>query len=741
MLSVQYLIAQGTLVKFGSIAFALTFILIIGAEYSPPSSFAVSNSTTKNLVYGCEIFEKGTHCDALVKDLPSYRFSAESNKSVDVTGSPNIVQGRIGSALQMDASRIETVEIPDSPVLNNSNFSVSFWVKLNPPSQPNGYIVSHVGNPTPAGWYFDMTSQGEGSSPYVRFNVVNNISQIFRSQDLPISSSDFTNIAATFNGTTLSSYVDGKLQGTTSFNGSYDALPHTPLTIGSPSWCSGCFSWSGIIDDLRIYNRTLSDEEVGALNAGSDNGNLSLGLVAYYNFDADLKDRASAMNDGKIITIIGGMGFAPDGRLFFTEKNTGQIRIMKDSQIMSIPFAKLDDYFVSWEQGLLGIAIDPNFAENHFIYLYYTAIDKNTGEIFNRVIRFTEQDNKAVEKTILIDRIFAQKGFHSGGALAFGPDDKLYITVGDATEHPFAQDLSVNIGKVLRINRDGTIPTDNPFPNSPIYTLGHRNMFGIAFDKKSGLGIVTENGDAHYDEINLIQKGGNYGFPSFQPANQPPGIINSSHSIAPLRSYWKIIAPTQAIYYDGNKFPELKGKFLFGTFSGDIYAIKIDNKTKQISSEEKLELGLYPFMPVVSLAQSPSGDIYFGGYSLDKLVSLNDDDKISTMESIYLQLPDSVKLDDLQLDTSQRKLDLSLSDSGGGNITGTTMVVKIPSSLLTDIYKVVQVNKTPSAQTLSTDVNTGNEIDFTVTDSTPDYSSIEIPLQIQGNALISIIAG
>jgi hypothetical protein len=146
-------------------------------------------------------------------------------------------------------------------------------------------------------------------------------------------------------------------------------------------------------------------------------------------------------------------------------------------------------------------------------------------------------------------------------------------------------------------------------------------------------------------------------------------------------------------------------------------------------------------MPVVSLAQSPSGDIYFGGYSIDKLVSLNDDDKISTMESIYLQLPNSVKLDNLQLDTSQRKLDLSLSDSGGGNMTGTTMVVKIPTSLLTDIYKVVQVNKTPSAQTLSTDANTDNEIDFTVADSTPDYSTIEIPLQIQGNALISIIAG
>ena len=122
--------------------------------------------------------------------------------------------------------------------------------------------------------------------------------------------------------------------------------------------------------------------------------------------------------------------------------------------------------------------------------------------------------------------IFPHPDCHAGGALAMGPDNKLYITVGDATQHELAQSVSVEVGKVLRINRDGSIPPDNPFPNSPVYTLGHRNMFGIAFDDKQNIGIVTENGDVLYDEVNLLQKGGNYGFPTLQPPNLSPELSN-----------------------------------------------------------------------------------------------------------------------------------------------------------------------------------------------------------------------
>ena len=121
-----------------------------------------------------------------------------------------------------------------------------------------------------------------------------------------------------------------------------------------------------------------------------------------------------------------------------------------------------------------------------------------------------------------------------------------------------SQDPSNLLGKVLRINKNGTIPSDNPFPNSPVYTLGHRNMFGIAFDNKDNIGIVTENGDVLYDEINLIKKGGNYGFPTFQPANISPELSNSTVDIKPLRSYWKTQGPTQALTILGINFHPLK---------------------------------------------------------------------------------------------------------------------------------------------------------------------------------------
>ena len=172
-----------------------------------------------------------------------------------------------------------------------------------------------------------------------------------------------------------------------------------------------CNLWTGTIDDLRLYNKPIGQNEIQNIFLNKSSSIGSNNLVAHWTFDDTLNDISRSHNDGTEVTLIGGMTFAPDGRLFFTEKNNGKIKIMKDKQIYEKPFATISDYYVNWEQGLLGITVDPNFTQNHFIYLYYTSIDNKTGAPFNRLVRYTDIDNKAENQVVLIDNIPASKGF------------------------------------------------------------------------------------------------------------------------------------------------------------------------------------------------------------------------------------------------------------------------------------------------------------------------------------------
>jgi glucose/arabinose dehydrogenase len=460
-----------------------------------------------------------------------------------------------------------------------------------------------------------------------------------------------------------------------------------------------------------MYDRTIGEDEIKQL---FDMADVPLGLIGYWKFDGDTKD-VFQRNDGTAITMLTSMVFAPDGRLFFTEKNTGAIRIMTPEQkILDNPFASVDDLYASWEQGMLGLAIDPEFNINHHIYVYYTAVvdieNGNGGKVINRVLRFTDNNNTGTDPTVIMDNIPASRGYHSGGAMAFGPDGRLYITVGDATEHIFAQDPSILIGKVLRINKDGTIPQDNPYPNSPVYTMGHRNMYGIAFDD-DGTGLVTENGDVRYDEINLITKGGNYGFPTSQPANLPPERANDS-SIKPLRSYWDTIAPTQMIYYEGDAVPELKGMFLFGSFTGDIYALKLSEDKKSIVEELKIELSHFPFVPTVGIAQSPDGKIYYGGYQIYTLDLIGERKQI--LFPIQVNLPSAVNIRDISVDQEQKRI---LIDA---NVNGTVapdaiLTMQIPRGLLDNVT------------TVTIDSPQGpNAIEFSIDEFGPDYTTVSV---------------
>ncbi len=559
-------------------------------------------------------------------------------------------KGQAGKALKVDAKYSESVILSDQLKLNPSEFSVSFWIKPSSEHEGIGHIISYSCTKCfpSSGWYFDLTTGVNGSDHNVRFGIYNSTGGLYTTDyEVLIPSNVYTHVVGLFDESGIKLFKNGILAAETAFDGAYDSTNNIragtgfygtyPLKVGTGSYCNACYLWTGFVDDLQIYDKALTVHEVKQIysfsSSPASNSISKDDLIGHWMFDGNLNDNTGNNKPGRVSTLIASMDFAPDGRLFFTEKNTGIIRIMtKDNQVLSTPFETVHDIYVHAEQGLLGLTIDPKFEQNGFVYVYYTYLDKETAKPFNRVLRFTDDGNNkaSLTYTVILDRIPASKGFHSGGALEFNSkDDKLYITVGDAAlGNTLPQNSSSLLGKVLRINRDGTIPTDNPFPNSPVYNLGHRNMYGIAFNNNEGFGIVTENGASLYDEINTVEKGGNYGHPTLQLPNVDPEASNSSLDIKPLRSYKFIIAPTQAIFYDGNKIPEFKNKFLFGSINGAIYSLDIANSTmKQVTAEERIDMRLFPFEGVIGLAQSPSGDLYFGDHAIYKFESIDPDNK------------------------------------------------------------------------------------------------------------------
>lgn len=203
------------------------------------------------------------------------------------------------------------------------------------------------------------------------------------------------------------------------------------------------------------------------------------------------------------------MDISDNGNIYFTERS-GAIRIIENGTLNPTPLITLSAPFVSQgEGGLMGIALDPNFSQNHYLYVMHSYLQNN--RVYNRLVRLVENNNSAYIDRILLDNIPGGQ-IHNGGRVKIGPDEKLYITTGDAGNPSLSQDLSSIAGKILRLELDGSIPSDNPFSNSPIYSYGHRNPQGLAWNSQNIL-YSSEHGQLAHDEINIIYPGGNYGWP------------------------------------------------------------------------------------------------------------------------------------------------------------------------------------------------------------------------------------
>jgi glucose/arabinose dehydrogenase len=313
------------------------------------------------------------------------------------------------------------------------------------------------------------------------------------------------------------------------------------------------------------------------------------------------------------------MRFLPDGNLVVTERTGRIVRVDPTTGAVTslgeLPVA------ANGESGLLGLAIDPDFPAQPYLYVAYTH-DAGGGGLQNRVSRLTLRGDAVGEEKILVDGIPAGS-IHDGSRVAFGPDGFLWVTTGDAGQGSPAQDRGSLAGKVLRMDRDGLPAPGNPFPDSLVYSYGHRNPQGLAWLPGDPQPFLTEHGPDRNDEINHVVAGGNFGWPNFAGTTGRPGFVD------PIYTWTPTIAPAGAVFYEADAIPGWRGSLLFVTLKEqDLRRLTpADAAFSAVSHEDILLDGR--FGRLRSIAVGPDGALYLGTSNRDGRGSPgSDDDRI-----------------------------------------------------------------------------------------------------------------
>jgi glucose/arabinose dehydrogenase len=305
--------------------------------------------------------------------------------------------------------------------------------------------------------------------------------------------------------------------------------------------------------------------------------------------------------------------FTPNGRhVFYAERFTGQIRIFnratgRDRLLVTLPNVATDG-----EQGVLGLALHPRYPERPYLFVYYTAPGPE-----NRITRLRDANGSGMNRRTILELPAA--GNHNGGVIHFGPDGRLYAVIGDVGNPANAQDLDGEAGKVLRMTGLGTVPADNPFPDSLVYSFGHRNSFGFAFDPVTDVLWQTENGPQCDDEINRIVPGRNYGWGA--ASDCPITSESGPNPTQPEKTYTPTIAPTGAAFCDGCRLgAAAEGDLLFGAWNdGKIRRLELDGARNDIVGEVIMFTNPEG---VLSVEASPDDRVYFsdpnGIYRLER---------------------------------------------------------------------------------------------------------------------------
>ncbi|MBM4262597.1 MAG: PQQ-dependent sugar dehydrogenase [Deltaproteobacteria bacterium] len=315
------------------------------------------------------------------------------------------------------------------------------------------------------------------------------------------------------------------------------------------------------------------------------------------------------------------IAFAPDERVFLTER-PGRIRVIERGQLRAEPWMILEVAATS-EAGLMGLALDPQFAQNRYAYAAYT-YRNDAGRMTNRLVRLREDANgKGTLDKVLIDNVPGANN-HDGGRVKFGPDGKLYWATGDAQTTRYSQDLKSLSGKILRLNGDGTIPGDNPFADSYVYSYGHRNPQGLAWQPGTNRLYATEHGPSGFqgccrDEVNFIEPGKNYGWPDIRGDETKDGMVTPVIHAGTSETW----APGGAAFVGRGPW---SGSLLFTGLRGQtLYRVVLDpNNPRRV---EKLERHFArQFGRLRDIAEAPDGSLYLLTSNRDGRGRPTDDD-------------------------------------------------------------------------------------------------------------------
>ena len=307
-----------------------------------------------------------------------------------------------------------------------------------------------------------------------------------------------------------------------------------------------------------------------------------------------------------------GFTFAPNGRIFYGERFTGEVRILNPDTSRDRLFFTVPDVVTEGEQGLLGVALHPNYPERPYVYV--SVVRRVRGEPKNQILRIRNAGGTGTDLRVIFNG-GSSTTTHVGGRILFGPDRMLYLVVGDKQDPNRSQRLANRAGKVLRMTAGGQIPARNPFSNYT-FAYGIRNSFGFAFDPQTDLMWESENGPSCNDELNRIIRGGNFGWGPSWTCSTPPGSPANTNQdgpnpVLPKRFYGPpMIAPTGVVFCSGCGLgSENEGRLFFGAWNnGQITRVTLNSTRRSVSSQSII---FDHTSGILAMERGPDGALYF----------------------------------------------------------------------------------------------------------------------------------